>query len=106
MRTRVTTVVGARTASCAERRIEGESRDAQVVQARSRWRWVVRALVLLLAIAAALYAWTQLSPWPSTFAIRTVFDAGGRTIARKLARRSFHILRELGPAALEPIPTA
>jgi transposase len=30
------------------------------------------------------------------------------TIARKLARRSFHILRELGPAALEPIaaPTA
>jgi transposase len=28
------------------------------------------------------------------------------TIARKLARRSFHMLRELGPAALEPIPTA
>jgi transposase len=27
------------------------------------------------------------------------------TIARKLARRSFHILRELGPAALEPIST-
>ena len=27
------------------------------------------------------------------------------TIARKLARRSFHILRELGPAALEPIAT-
>jgi len=27
------------------------------------------------------------------------------TIARKLARRSFHILRELGPAALEPITT-
>ena len=27
------------------------------------------------------------------------------TIARKLARRSFHILRELGPAALEPTPT-
>jgi transposase len=27
------------------------------------------------------------------------------TIARKLARRSFHLLRELGPAALEPIPT-
>jgi len=27
------------------------------------------------------------------------------TIARKLARRSFHILRELGPAALEPLPT-
>jgi transposase len=27
------------------------------------------------------------------------------TIARKLARRSFHILRELGPAALEPVPT-
>jgi transposase len=27
------------------------------------------------------------------------------TIARKLARRSFHVLRELGPAALEPIPT-
>ena len=25
--------------------------------------------------------------------------------ARKLARRSFHILRELGPAALEPLPT-
>ena len=25
------------------------------------------------------------------------------TIARKLARRSFHILRELGPAALEPV---
>jgi transposase len=25
------------------------------------------------------------------------------TIARKLARRSFHVLRELGPAALEPI---
>ena len=28
------------------------------------------------------------------------------TIARKLARRSFHVLRALGPAALEPIPTA
>jgi len=28
------------------------------------------------------------------------------TIARKLARRSFHVLRELGPAALEPVPTA
>jgi transposase len=28
------------------------------------------------------------------------------TIARKLARRSFHLLRELGPAALEPIPTS
>ena len=27
------------------------------------------------------------------------------TIARKLARRSFHILRELGPAALDPITT-
>jgi transposase len=27
------------------------------------------------------------------------------TIARKLARRSFHILRELGPDALEPVPT-
>ena len=27
------------------------------------------------------------------------------TIARKLARRSFHILRELGPAALEPVPS-
>ena len=28
------------------------------------------------------------------------------TIARKLARRSFHVLRELGPAALEPVATA
>jgi transposase len=28
------------------------------------------------------------------------------TIARKLARRSFHLLRQLGPAALEPIPTS
>ena len=28
------------------------------------------------------------------------------TIARKLARRSFHILRELGPAALEPTTTS
>jgi transposase len=27
------------------------------------------------------------------------------TIARKLARRSFHVLRELGPAAMEPVPT-
>jgi transposase len=27
------------------------------------------------------------------------------TIARKLARRSFHVLRELGPEALEPVPT-
>ena len=27
------------------------------------------------------------------------------TIARKLARRSYHVLRELGPAALEPIRT-
>jgi transposase len=27
------------------------------------------------------------------------------TIARKLARRSLHVLRELGPAALEPLPT-
>jgi hypothetical protein len=26
------------------------------------------------------------------------------TIARKLARRSFHVLRELGPEALEPVP--
>ena len=25
------------------------------------------------------------------------------TIARKLARRSYHVLRELGPAALEPV---
>ena len=25
--------------------------------------------------------------------------------ARKLARRSYHVLNELGPAALEPIPT-
>jgi hypothetical protein len=25
------------------------------------------------------------------------------TIARKLARRSFHTLRELGPSALEPV---
>ena len=28
------------------------------------------------------------------------------TIARKLARRSFHVLRDLGPAALKPIPTS
>jgi transposase len=28
------------------------------------------------------------------------------TIARKLARRSYHVLRELGPAAMDPIPTA
>ena len=28
------------------------------------------------------------------------------TIARKLARRSYHALRELGPAALEPITTS
>jgi transposase len=28
------------------------------------------------------------------------------TIARKLARRSFHVLRELGPAALEPLLTS
>jgi transposase len=28
------------------------------------------------------------------------------TIARKLARRSYHVLRELGPAALEPVPNA
>src|SRR4051794_41105142 len=28
------------------------------------------------------------------------------TIARKLARRSFHVLRELGPAALDPVTTA
>jgi transposase len=27
------------------------------------------------------------------------------TIARKLARRSFHVLRQLGPPALEPVPT-
>jgi transposase len=27
------------------------------------------------------------------------------TIARKLARRSYHVLKALGPAALEPIPT-
>ena len=27
------------------------------------------------------------------------------TIARKLARRSFHVLRDLGPAALEPVAT-
>jgi hypothetical protein len=27
------------------------------------------------------------------------------TIARKLARRSFHVLRELRPAALEPVTT-
>jgi transposase len=27
------------------------------------------------------------------------------TIARKLARRSFHVLRQLGPAAMEPVPT-
>jgi len=52
---------------------------------RSRWRWVVRALVLLVAIVVAVFVCAQLSPWPSTFAIRTVFDAGGRTIARKLA---------------------
>jgi transposase len=28
------------------------------------------------------------------------------TIARKLARRSYHVPRELGPSALEPIPTS
>ena len=28
------------------------------------------------------------------------------TIARKLARRSFHVLRELGPDALEPVAAA
>ena len=28
------------------------------------------------------------------------------TVARKLARRSFHVLRALGPAALEPITNA
>ena len=28
------------------------------------------------------------------------------TIARKLARRSYHVLHELGPAALDPIPTS
>jgi hypothetical protein len=27
------------------------------------------------------------------------------TIARKLARRSFHVLHELGSAALDPVPT-
>jgi hypothetical protein len=27
------------------------------------------------------------------------------TIARKLARRSYHVLRELGPTALEPVAT-
>jgi hypothetical protein len=27
-------------------------------------------------------------------------------IARKLARRSFHVRRDLGPAALEPVTTA
>ena len=27
------------------------------------------------------------------------------TIARKLARRSYHVLRDLGPAALDPIST-
>jgi hypothetical protein len=28
------------------------------------------------------------------------------TIARKLARRSFHVLDELGPGALEPVAAA
>src|ERR671922_51326 len=28
------------------------------------------------------------------------------TIARKLARRSYHVLRQLGPTALEPVATA
>lgn len=28
------------------------------------------------------------------------------TIARKLARRSYHVLRELGPAGLEPVATS
>jgi transposase len=28
------------------------------------------------------------------------------TIARKLARRSFHVLREFGPDALEPVASA
>jgi hypothetical protein len=28
------------------------------------------------------------------------------TIARKLARRSYHLLRDLGPAALEPTATS
>ncbi len=27
------------------------------------------------------------------------------TIARKLARRSFHVLRELGPTAMDPVAT-
>jgi hypothetical protein len=30
---------------------------------------------------------------------------GSLTIARKLARRSFHVLHELGPAALDPVTT-
>ena len=28
------------------------------------------------------------------------------TIARNLARRSYHVLHQLGPAALDPIPTS
>ena len=32
-----------------------------------------------------------------------IHTRGSLTIARKLARRSFHVLRELGPAALDPV---
>jgi hypothetical protein len=38
-----------------------------------------------------------------TSAGRAFLDA--LTIARKLARRSFHVLRELGAVALEPVST-
>src|SRR5262245_6992086 len=45
-------------------------------------RWGL-AFVLLVG---GLYAWTQLSPWPSAMAIRAVFDIGGRRVASKLER--------------------
>ncbi|KGQ20503.1 Esterase [Lysobacter dokdonensis DS-58] len=45
-----------------------------------------RTLFAILLAAGALFAWSLLSPVPAAWAIRTVFDIGGGTVARKLAK--------------------
>ena len=61
----------------------------------------------------ALYEAARSACRPTDHADYLAFKARGLshtraslTIARKLARRSFHVLRELGPDALEPVAAA
>lgn len=45
-----------------------------------------RIFLALLAVLAALVAWFLLSPWPSVYVIRLVFDSGAATASQKLEK--------------------